>query len=448
VKASGWLIAAIVACGGCPRPVPAHLRIDPAPQAADEVVISDLPSALRAMVGRDPLARSPDLPEPTALEALEGGAPLAAYVRQVAALEHGEGTVERVLQQVEDQWRETAAVPLARGYRLRLAENHLSNPALDAEAKEHQVVGLITPLSTAAQDPTLPRRPLEWLGGAEQIRSYAERWVLTSWLAGPDIPLEVLREPLSAPQFDHLRSSPIGQLVEARATGATSGGGSGLEDLRRATVYALTRAAADRDAEQARWAEQQKGAVDELGDSDPIGALLERASEALTADASVDRSGGGALLALAALRWGDRCPVAPCAGVDRAESMQFAGRWDPEIEALAALWQVVALKETLDSLEIAQQTPLFPSVMLDLADVLLGTGAGPLESALLRKQRPDAQVWLAVSRAVGAEGVTDWEGARVALGEHLQREVDRAAGLTTDPTTTEILQRIRARAVP
>ena len=49
---------------------------------------------------------------------------------------------------------------------------------------------------------------------------------------------------------------------------------------------------------------------------------------------------------------------------------------------------------------------------------------------------------------VGTEGITDWEGTRVALGLHLQRSVDDSLGLTSDPGVREILGRIRSRAVP
>lgn len=436
---------------GCPRQVPDHLQLKPDPSSQLTVPITDERSALAAIIGKDPLTRSPMLPDPNVLEALDGGLPLAAFVRQVRAVEIGQGPVERVLQQVEDDWRATPAVPLSRGYRLRLAENELAGVGTEADAAHGQVVVLITPLSSGPADPTLPRRPLEWMGEhdrPEDVRTYAERWVLTSWLATPEIPIEVVVGPLGAPQYDGLRESPVGKLVMARASGASGDATAGLADLGRATSLALQRAAADRDAEQAAWADTKKAAADELGDPDPVGKLLERASTGLTDAAMADKAAGGALLSLAALRWIDRCGAPPCIGVDRVEVMQFASRWDPEIAELAGIWQVIALKETLDSLEVGRETALFPDLMVDLADALLGTGAGPLEASLLRKQRPDAQVWLSVCRAVGTEGVTDWEGTRVAVGEHLEREVARTLALTQDPELRSLLERVGNRAVP
>lgn len=441
----------VLLLAGCPRPVPDHLQLKPDPASRITTPITDATSALSAIIGRDPLARSPLLPDPSILDALEGGAPLAAFVRQVRTVELGQGSVERVLQQVEDDWRASPAVPLARGYRLRLAENELASVGTETEAAHRQVVVLITPLGAGGEDPTLPRRPLEWLTEGDRpevVRAYAERWVLTSWLATPEIPLSVLTRPLGAPQYDGLRESPVGRLVASRAAGASGDPTAGIADLRRATSLALQRAAADRDAEQSAWADAKNVAAAELTDPDPIGKLLERSAASLTEAALSDRAAGGALLSLAALRWIDRCGAPPCTGVDRVEVMQFASRWDPEIAELAAIWQVVAMKETLDSLEVGRDTALFPELMVDLADALLGTGAGPLEASLLRKQRPDAQVWLSVSRAVGTEGVTDWEGARLAVGQHLAREVARAAALTADPDLRSLLERVGNRAVP
>ena len=441
----------LVLLAGCPRPVPDHLQLKPDPASRITTPITDVSTALMAIIGRDPLARSPLLPDPALLDGLEGGAPLAAFVRQVRSVEVGQGSVERVLQQVEDDWRATPAVPLARGYRLRLAENALASVGAEPDAAHREVVMLITPLGASVEDPTLPRRPLEWLGASERpeaVRAYAERWVLASWLATPEMPLEVLTGPLGAPQYDGLRESATGLLVAARAAGAAGDPGPGMADLRRATSLALQRAAADRDAEQSAWADAKSAASTELADPDPIGKLLERSAVSLTAAALADRAAGGALLSLAALRWIDRCGAPPCTGVDRVEVMQFASRWDPEIAELAAVWQVVALKETIDSLEVGRDSALFPELMVDLADALLGTGAGPLEASLLRKQRPDAQVWLSVSRAVGTEGVTDWEGARLAVGQHLGREVARAAALTSDADLRSLLERVGNRAVP
>jgi hypothetical protein len=457
----------LLCLAGCPRPVPEHLQVQPKKPPPSTVEITDVRSALKAMVGRDPLARSPVLPDPQMLEELPDGAPLAAFVRQVHSAELGQGAMDRLLQQVEDEWRGTPAVPLSRGYRLRLAENQLANKLGESEATEQSIVTLITPLTPGIADPTLPRRPLEWLGSGAlppasseepaidpdsdrtaSVRRYAERWVLVGWLSSPTIPVEVLVEPLEAPQYDALRTSGLGALLVARAQGANAEPEPGMARLRRATSLALMRAAADRDSEQAKWAEEKARATAETGDEDPVGKLLEQAATELSAGAGQEKAAGGALLALGALRWVDRCETPPCTGLDRVETFAHAARWDPEIAELASVWQVVAFKETLDSLDVGRDSPLFPQLAVDLTDVLVGTGAGPLEAPLLRKQRPDPQTWLVVARAVGSEGVSDWEGARVALGQHLQAEAERASAATTDTSFKELLDRIAKRAVP
>ena len=456
-------VVGLVLCG-CPRKVPDHLRIDPpSPETDPAAELTDLPSALAWMLGSDPLARSPQLADSALLRDIEGGSALAAYVDAVQSLERGEGQVERSLQQLEDQWQNTPAVAMARGYRLRIAENHLANSLGSAEAAEATLMILLTPMSQGPNDDTLPRTPFEWLspGGAPiagsggmsaptatGVRDYADRWVLESWLVHPTVPLQVLAPLLDAPQYDGLRQTPMGQLVHRRALGQTGPTDDGLADLTRATRLALQQAAADRDSEQAAWAEVRRTEAEALGVAEPIGFLLERARARLTEVAGDDRAAGGALLALTAHRWVGDCASTPCLGVDRVETITSAGRWHPDLAPLSAAWRVIALKESLDTLEVGHDTVMFPAAVVDLVDALLGTGGGPLDGRILQKRRPDAGVWLALSRAVGTEGVVDWEGARAAIGAHLLAETDEALALVADPQMTEDLTRIRKRAIP
>jgi hypothetical protein len=431
---------------GCPKAVPEHLRLDPEPtDAAPAAPIVDLASALAAMVGRDPLARSPFLPDANALDEIApGGDGLAAFVREVHTVDGGSGEVARELQGLEDQWPGTAVVPLARGYRLRIVETEVAT-GRDDEASQAELVGLLTPLTPGSPNAGLARLPLAWLGD-QPVDVYAERWVLESWLGSPGIPLDVLAGPLAAPQYDDLRGSPVGKLILARVQGQRADDAAAMADLRRATSLAVVRAAADRDAEQDAWSARKKALADELGDPDPIAKLLERAADGLTGAAGSDRATGGALLAIAALRWVDRCQG--CGGLDRVEVMGEAGRWDPEIAALAAAWQAVALKESVDAVEVGRDTILFPDDAVDLVDALIGTGAGPIEADVLRKGRADPQVWLSLSRAVGDDGSTDWDGARPALVRHLRQVVDAAIPGATEPETRSALETIARRAVP
>jgi hypothetical protein len=286
-------------------------------------------------------------------------------------------------------------------------------------------------------------------GSAAEVRDYADRWVLAGWLSAPAVDLEVVGSPMSAPMYDGLRETPMGKLVLARATGADVDTTAAWADLERATHLALSRVAADRDKEQAAFAALKKEVADDLGiEGDPEPLLLRRAAAGLTAGAVDDRAAGGALLALTALRWLDACEVEPCTGVDRVEVMHAAERYHPDVAALASQWQVIALKDALDTMDVAHDTVLFTEAMVDLVDALSGTGGGPLEARLLRNRRPDAQTWLILARAVGTEGVTEWEGARAAVGAHLENEVQRTTKQNSDAEVLALLERISRRALP
>lgn len=442
----------VLALGACTPKVPAHLAIDPPKTADTEAAITDLTSAIDALVRKDPLARAPKLPSTEVLAAIEGGEGLVEYVQRVRLLEKGDGQVERELRQLEDKWSGTAVVALTRGYRLRLVENMVATTPELNEAGQAQVAVLLTPLQDASPDDTLPLAPLHWLEGrdplVEQIRRVGDRWVLAGWMASPEIPLEPVGRSLDNPIYDGLTETPMGKLVVARANGASADPGTGYADLKEATRLALLRAAADRDSEQATWSEARAAAAEATGAEDPIAAYLDRAAKALTAAAGDDKAAGGALLALGAQRWVDACPDTPCIGVDRTSWMRAAGRWHEGIAPLAATWRVIALKEALDDMDVGHETVLYPQASLTLTDALLGTGAGPLELSLLRRRSPTPQVWLELARAVGTEGSTDWTETRVALGNHLERQTLEALEDIEDPALREPLERISKRAVP
>ncbi|MBX2801390.1 MAG: hypothetical protein KTR31_27175 [Myxococcales bacterium] len=414
--------------------------------------IVDQGSALATMLGSDPMARSPKLLEPDLLEALEGGKPLAAFVKVVRSVEQGDGILARSMQQAEEEWSDTAVVPLARGYRLRIVENLLASAQREPLATQAAALALITPLEPAPEGAPPPRTPLEWLGGAQihdsWVRNYADRWVLQGWMTDPEIPLEVLAPLLSAPQYDGLRATPMGALVLARAERREAEVQGAWQALEHATQLSLQRVAADRDKEQAAWADTREAEAERLEVEDPIASLLQHASVQLTAAAGDARAAGGALLALSALRWGGTCALKPCIGVDRVSTMRSARRWHPDVDALASLWQVIALKDAVDTLEVGHDTALFPTATVGVVDALLGTGGGPIDGAILQKRRPDPAAWLTMARAVGKEGVVDWEGAREAVGEHLQREVSEALNTPRSPEVRSLLERIERRAVP
>jgi len=443
----------LLALAGCPRKVPDHLRIDPPRSEANaDVPVTDAASALRALVGADPLVRSPELLDAETLQALSDAEPMIEFVEEVRALERGEGQAERAMQQLEEAHPRSAAVPLSRGYRLRVVENLLGNMALPEAQRNTSILALITPLRATSDDATLNRGALDWLVAERSVdpivRAYAERWVLTGWLADPGLYLAPAAEALEADMYDGLSRSPTAAILVARHRGDTADTAAPLAALERATQLALEKAAADRDREQGAWAEHKKDVAEELGEDDPIHALLSSAATGFTAAAADDLGAGGALLALSAMRWRGRCDDAPCAGVDRVHTMGMARRFDPRLDALGHTWQVLALKEALDTMDVAHDTVMFSRGALEVLDAVLGTGGGPLDDQLLRKRRPDASLWLSLARAVGEEGVTDWEGARAALGRHLKREADAAAARAPDEQAQDLLQRISSRAIP
>jgi hypothetical protein len=244
-----------------------------------------------------------------------------------------------------------------------------------------------------------------------------------------------------------LRATALGRLVQARASEAAGPVDDGLADLRRGTLLALTHVAADRDKEQIAWSDLRRETAAELGiDGDPVVFLLQRARERLTGAAGDDRAAGGALLAYQASRWLGACEPTPCQGVDRVDGMRAASRWHADLEGPARTWQVLALKAAIDGLDVGRDTVMYPRSMLDLADALLGTGAGPLDASILRR-KGEAAVWLSLGRAVGRDGTVDWADARVA-GAHLAAEARAAAKVEQDPAVDALLERIAARAIP
>lgn len=420
--------------------------------------ITDMPSAVAAIVGSDPLVRSPTLPPLDTLRDLDGAQPLEDYVQAVRQHEGGDGQVPRGMQQVEDGHRGTEAVALARGYRLRVTENLLATPAQAGPERDSQILALVTPLSATGEGATLNRPPLEWLlddPSSEavldtRIRTYAERWTLAGWLDSPTVRVAPAGEALSAAMYDGLVATPMGALIASRARGDAGDAAkvaNGLKDLDTATRWALQEAAADRDREQAAWAKTKAAAREELGE-DPIDTLLKRSRAALEPAGANDDAMGGALLSHAARRWRGTCDDTPCVGLDRVDAMGAAARWGDEVAPLARVWQVIALKDALDTMDVAHDTVMYTRGAVALVDAVVGSGGGPLEDQVLRKRSPDGSVWLVLARGVGVEGVTSWDGARAALGEHLQREARRTSEVVEDAEIRGYLDRIAERAIP
>lgn len=437
------LVLLLLACS--PSKIPDHLKLDAPAASADTIAFDDLPGAIDAILGRDPLARTPRPVDPSRVAAVEGGEPVADALRAFDQIEAGGSWSQ--LPQVEERWRGTAAVGLARGYRLGQVQRRLATDDAEPDPEtDGALLLLVTPLQPAPTQGALPGA-LHWLGPSprEALLTYGDRWVLEGWLDGPGVPLQPVAERLKGETYDALRETPAGKLVMARAGAAAGPAGPGLADLRRATTLALVHVAADRDTEQAAWAKRRDEAAAELGAADPVVFLLGRATDRLIAGAASDRAAGGALLAMSASRWYGACDAPPCGALDRVDTMTAAGRWDPEIAHLSRLWRVIALKSALDTMDVGNATAMYPRAIVDLADALLGTGAGPIDASVIRKRKPDGAVWLSLGRAVGAENTLDWPTTRAALGKTLAAEAVGAAALEDDPEIRALLERLEKR---
>ena len=452
-----------VACAGllallaaCPRPIPAHLALAPpadpgAPGAQGP--IDTLDDALRAMVAEDALVRAVRFLPLETLEGLEHGAALAAFVDEVQVLERQQLDIVPALQRLTVAWPGTPVTAFARGYRLHKADTLLATFGASSHATALRGVGpLLSPLREDDNPDGLAINPLSFLSqGAEfttASRAYGDRWVATGWLDGPTIPLGAVADALASNTFDQLRVTPIGQLILARAEARRGPTEAGFAMLERATALSLERAAADRDGEQGRYSDHRREVAEELGHAKPIAWLLEQARLQLTDAAGDDRAAGSALLAFEASRYGTSCRWDPCAGLDRVEAMLQAASWHPEVNRLARIWAVIAVKDALDGMDVGHDTVLFPHALVDLVDALVGTGAAPPPASIMSRRVADPVVWAELGASVGEDGVTSWNETQVAIGRHLASVTAEARALNSVPDLDALLMRIHRRAVP
>jgi hypothetical protein len=422
----------------CPRPVPAHLAVQPVPTTRPEVAITTVDDAVVAWMGGDPLVRRPRIPAESVLDGIEEADSLARLARTIAMLERTGGDVEQVLSR-EATLLTDRATPLVRGYLWNRAADALTRTPETAD-----LVSRITPLRSAPSDASLEGDPLRFLEDAEARRRHGERWMLQSWLFRPDQPHRAIAAALASPQHAALAATPAGQLLTAR--GNEGDAEAALALLERATLASLQRAAADRDTEQAAWADTLLELREAHG-SDPIARMLDEAFAGLLAGADDDEIAGAALVALAARRWLGTCPDMPCDGLDRTALFTAATAYGRRAEQLARLWQVIALKDALDTMEVGHDSVIHPTAVRQLVDALHGTGAGPFDASLLMRDAPAPATWLSLSRGTGGDdAATDWPTTRNSLAAHIVRVVDDAMIAVADGPAKPLLERIRSRA--
>jgi hypothetical protein len=323
-----------------------------------------------------------------------------------------------------------------------LTEIDVADPAAPRE-----LTALLTPLAPPGDDREWTLDSLSWLAPRDELRAAllttGDRHALAGWLDGPLIPLGPVAQALQAPAYDPLRTSRLGLLIQARASAAGADPAPGLTALTVATRAALTEVAADTDHAQAAWASERRALQAQLDDDDPIAALLDDAAESLIPASIDDEAAGGAVLAVAALRWRARCDRPPCHGVDRTASMAV-GVWHEGLVALEASWRVILLKGALDGLDVGRTRITGRRALVDLVDVLSHT-AQPPDAAVLAGSELRPAVWLGLAHALGGQA-TSWEELHPMLLNHLIEECDQALAVVTDVDSRETITRIQRRA--
>jgi hypothetical protein len=441
LHAAALLTTALFA--SCDHKVPDHLqRLVAAPPPAPRDW-STTRAALRTILASDPLARRPDLPSNPDTLAAVGLTDLGDVIYEVLRLPADRATLTASLDRLELAHPEHGAWIRGRG--LLAADARLVFGA-DATGWPLDLTSLLSPLTLAREDARSPV-PLAWLAsgdGATAARRHGDRWALTGWLLNPATDLDAVAHALDAPQYDALRASPHGALIMARAGDSHADAAPGLARLAEVTGWALAESAADTDAEQKAW---RARAATLAGGAEPIRAGLEAAVTALSPAASADPAGGGAWLALEAMRWRNVCADPPCGGVDRAHNIARAGAWSPDLSGIALSWRVITLKTAVDGYDVGRDTVRHRPALIDLVDALIGLGCPPPPADLVLRPPEDPALWHQLGRMLGTEEVTDWDRLRPLLMARLAAEAASGAANTTGETS-QTLNRIAVRASP
>ncbi len=434
-----WTLLLIVACA---KEIPPHLRAD-----SPRTVSATGPASVETLVGADPLLRRPnprtqgdwgDLPEGPAIEAW------ARVARQAEPFPADWATVETAT-------RGTIGVALARGARLAAIE--VTQGEWDEDLQQQLAAWLGLSGVEAKPATATPAEPLAWLNGhdaqekLDTARHLATRMVLEGWFDGPQINLKPVSRALMSDAHTLLADSPYGRLIVSRASGLhdPDAAKTGVQFFWEASGHALEWAAADSDSEQA-IVQKKRAAFRAQRNSTPTAWNLARAREVLRLNASNNATTGLALVTIAAERLEGSCPDVPCDGLDRVASLTRASRWHPDAAAGAAVWQVIALKRALDTLEVSLDKPSLYRRLPQIADALAGSREGTIELAFLRHRTPTPGMMLTVSRMAGGPPTSDATQAIEAVGIRLRAACDQALKLNIPNSHAILVKRIRASA--
>lgn len=430
------------------RTIPPHLIAQKVESPSGQNPVTNKQELISTILQGDPLARHITWPTTSEWRTLSHLNAIAALVTVIEEIERGAGVASESLRVVETSWPDSEVVAMARGYRAKMVEGIISTASDQTVSDEDELQLLLLTsqlLSSSTNTEHESTGLLKIVFGEAPILSWVDGWVLRGWLSSPNVDLSAVGSALEVERFARLLETPEGALIHARFSQLEGDTSMGWSQLERASLLQLTKAAADRDSEQGAWADLRAVTAAELQTDDPVGTLLTEALSNLTAGASKDRATSGAIIAMSALRWTNRGQLHQRGGLDKIDFLRAADRFDSD-QALTDIWRVIALKEALDTLDVGRETAMFQPGLVALVDALLGTGAGPVYTDTILQDAPSEVVWLAIGRAVGEEGATDWERARAALGAHLEIIAQRAARKSSSTEQKRLLMRIASRA--
>jgi hypothetical protein len=426
---------------GCAKEVPPHLRpiADTPPHQSE--------ASLSSLVGADPLVRRPSPREAGDWQDIEHG----EFIEHWARKARSGSTMPSDWVNVEAHNRGTIAVPLARGARLSGLEVIRGEWDLALERSIAAWLGLsrveVRPSSKA------PANPLAWLSGSHPqaklatARHIATRSVLLGWLDGPEIPLEAAAKALRAPTMTGLADSPLGRLIDNRASKASDAqaAAEGTDLLWTATTHALAWAAADRDSDQNRL-RKERDAFRSEHQQDPVSWHLHQAYNKLLLDAGNPSSVALALVAYTGTRMNDTCTDAPCEGLDKMSTLVRSDSWSPTNTGARWAWSVIATKEALDTLEASLDKPSLYRRLPEVADTLTGLNGGAVDLAFIRHRVPSPALFLTISRLADGVHSSQVEGALRAVKMRLIAVCDQALGHPMPTDTADQIRRIRRQA--
>ena len=429
-----WMLLLVLSCA---KEIPPHLRVDAAPPEAFE-------ASLTGLVGRDPLARRPNPGPVGAWTGLHQGEAVEVWA-EVARRERPQPTHWAV---IEDQHRGTLAVPLARGACLAGLEFAQGDGSIEHQQRIAAWLGLTR---VAARPATQrPSPPLEWLPGRDIIQKQAtahhiaSRWVLRGWLDGPDIDVDAVAAALEGSAYTALADSPHGRLIRARAAEKQADTTAADNALWSATEAALSWAMAD--GKRAKQAElERRRDYRSTHEEDLVSAKLKQAIRGLTANAIDSDSTGLALIAIEAARLNGVCEDSPCEGIDRVRSIHDARAWGPRSAQLASVWEVIALKEALDTLSVALDQPILHRRLPQVFEAIAGARAEPVQLPWLRHRVESPPLLAAISQLSSDTPQTSREGVILAVKGLLADRCTKALEGDLPPQIRGKVQRLHDR---